>query len=281
MNEQTNRPVITFIGCGNMGASLIGGLIASGYPAARIQGVEPDPGKRERLARDHGIRLYAEAEPALNDAAAVVLAVKPQVMQDTVKPLSAALCQQRPLTISIAAGVRIASLQQWLDAKMPIIRAMPNTPALIRAGVAGLYANPAVSDGQRQLADMILGTVGTTVWLEKEDLIDAVTAISGSGPAYFFLFIEALAQAGMKLGLSAGQARELALHTAYGAARMALESGEDPAALRAQVTSPGGTTERAIEFFLANGLPALVDGAASAAHDRARELAEQLAGEQS
>lgn len=281
MNEQTNRPVITFIGCGNMGTSLIGGLIASGYPAGRIHGVEPDAGKRERLAREYGIHLHAEAGQAVAEADAVVLAVKPQIMQQVVSPLAAALKSRRPLMISIAAGIHSTALQHWLGKEIPVVRAMPNTPALIRAGVTGLYANPAVNGEQRHLADNILGAVGTTVWLDDEELIDAVTAISGSGPAYFFLFIEALAQAGTELGLPTEQARELALHTAYGAARMALESGADPAALRVQVTSPGGTTERAIEYFMAKNLPALVGGATAAARDRARELAGILAGDES
>lgn len=281
MSEQTNRPAITFIGCGNMGSSLIGGLIAAGYPAARLHGVEPDPGKRDRLTGEFGILMHAAADQALVDAGAVVLAVKPQAMQDVVAPLAATLRSNRPLIISIAAGIRTETLCRWLDAELPVVRAMPNTPALVRAGATGLYAGNSVTGDQRQLAETVLSAVGMTVWVEQEDLIDAVTAISGSGPAYFFLFIETLAQAGTELGLSANQARRLAVQTAFGAARMALESGRDPAELREQVTSPGGTTERAIHYFMTQGLPAMVAAATTAARDRARELADTLAGDKS
>jgi pyrroline-5-carboxylate reductase len=279
LNNQTNQPIIAFIGCGNMGAGLIGGLIASGYPATRIRGVEPDNDKRKRLAEEYGISLHAEAGEALKGAATVVLAVKPQALREVVEPMTATLRQCRPLIISVAAGIRTHTLAQWLAPDIPIVRAMPNTPAMIRAGATGLFANAAVDHEHRRRTETLLNAVGICVWVDDEDLIDAVTAISGSGPAYFFLFIEALAQAGAELGLPADQARRLALQTGFGAMRMALESGKDPAILRAQVTSPGGTTEQAIRYFMDNGLPGLVGGAAAAARDRARELAAILAGE--
>ncbi|MEX0951448.1 MAG: pyrroline-5-carboxylate reductase, partial [Gammaproteobacteria bacterium] len=214
-------PDIAFIGCGNMGCSLIGGLLASGHPADAIHGAEPDAAKREALEQSFGIHLYADNHSAISQAAAVVLAVKPQVLQAVIEPLAADLRAQQPLLLSVAAGIPITALQRWLAASLAVVRAMPNTPALIQTGMTGLYASPEVAPAQRQLADNILKSVGATVWLDDEALLDVVTAISGSGPAYFFLFIEALAEAGEQLGLDADTARQLALQTGYGATRMA------------------------------------------------------------
>ena len=276
MTEQTKQPRIAFIGCGNMGASLIGGLVTSGYPASRITAADPDAEKRTVMVNRHGIAAYADNITAIRGASAVVLAVKPQVLKDTLQPLAPALRTSGSVIISVAAGIRSGTITGWLDTQAAVVRAMPNTPALIRAGATGLYANNQVSTQQRQLADTILQAVGVTLWLEDEELMDAVTAISGSGPAYFFLFIEALEQTGQDLGLSREQSRLLALQTAYGAACMARESDVDAATLRERVTSKGGTTEQAIKQLRDGGLENLVRQAATAARDRSRELSDTL-----
>lgn len=276
MTEQTKQPRIAFIGCGNMGASLIGGLITSGYPANQITAADPDAEKRTVMVNRHGIAAYDENVTAIRGASAVVLAVKPQVLKETLQPLAAALRTSGSVLISVAAGIRTDTIAGWLGSQAAVVRAMPNTPALIRAGATGLYANNQVSTQQRQLADTILQAVGVTLWLDDEALMDAVTAISGSGPAYFFLFIEALEQTGQDLGLSREQSRLLALQTAYGAACMARESDTDPATLRERVTSKGGTTEEAIKRLRDGGLENLVRQAATAARDRSRELSETV-----
>ena len=203
----------------------------------------------------------------------MVLAVKPQVLQDVAGDLSAALAQQRPLVISIAAGIREATLRSWLGENTAIVRAMPNTPALVQSGATALYANTRVTEQQRSLAESILRAVGLVIWVEDEDLMDAVTALSGSGPAYFFLFMEAMQAAGMELGLPADTARLLTLQTAFGAARMALESPEDAGTLRRHVTSPGGTTEAAINILQQGELQELVRRALQGAAERSKELA--------
>lgn len=272
--QDSNSPHIAFIGCGNMGASLIGGLVSSGYPADRITGADPDGEKRTLLVNRHRIAAYDDNATAIKDAAAVVLAVKPQTLKDALLPLAGALRHSKAVVISVAAGIRSGTIEGWLGGRAPVVRAMPNTPALIGAGATGLYANPRTSTAQRTLAETILRAVGVTLWLDDESELDAVTVISGSGPAYFFLFIEALEQGGMELGLSATVARQLALQTAYGATRMARESEVDPATLRARVTSPGGTTEQAIKYFIDGDLQGLILKAVLAARDRSREISE-------
>lgn len=257
-----------------MGRSLIGGLLAGGHPASAIRGAEPDTAKREALEQAFGIRMHADNHGAIEQATAVVLAVKPQALQAVIEPLAADLRARQPLILSIAAGIPIAALQRWLAAPLAVVRAMPNTPALIQTGMTGLIASPEVEPAQRQLADSILKSVGATVWLNDEALLDVVTAISGSGPAYFFLFIEALAEAGEQLGLDADTARQLALQTGYGATRMAVEADETPATLRERVTSPGGTTAAALAEFAAGDLRKLIMKAATAAKQRAAEMAE-------
>jgi len=276
LSKQTKQPKIAFIGCGNMGASLIGGLITSGYPASLITAADPDAEKRTIMVNRHGIAAYDDNLTAIRGASAVVLAVKPQVLKDTLQPLAPALRTSGSVIISVAAGIRSDAIAGWLGGQAAVVRAMPNTPALIRAGATGLFANNQVNTQQRQLADSILQPVGLTLWLDDEDLMDAVTAISGSGPAYFFLFIEALEQTGQELGLSREQSRLLALQTAYGAASMARESDVDAAALRERVTSKGGTTEEAIKRLRDGGLENLLRQAATAARDRSRELSETM-----
>ena len=270
-------PRIAFIGGGNMAASLIGGLRAQGLPASAICASDPGADRRTELHDAHGIDTFADNAQAVAGAVVVVLAVKPQVMQTVCRDLAPHL-QASQLIVSIAAGITCASLQQWLGADTPraIVRCMPNTPALLRQGVSGLFANAAVSDEQKRQAEQLLSAVGLALWLDREELIDAVTAVSGSGPAYFFLLIEAMTAAGEQLGLPRDTAAELTLHTALGAARMACESDVEAAELRRRVTSPNGTTEAAIKAFQAGGLEALVQQAMDAAARRSAELAEQL-----
>ena len=270
------QPNLSFIGGGNMARSLIGGLIADQWPADRIQATDPNAEQRNRLAASFDIRTGSDNSVAVSTADVVVLAVKPQVMQSVANDIAAAVQQKQPLVISIAAGIRATDLDRWLGGQVALVRCMPNTPALVQSGATALFANTRVSAAQRDLAESILRAVGLTLWLDDEALMDAVTALSGSGPAYFFLMLEALQAAGEQLGLPADAARLLALQTAFGAAKMALESEEDPATLRQRVTSPGGTTERALKTLEDGGLRELMARALTAARDRSRELADQL-----
>ncbi|MFA5494102.1 MAG: pyrroline-5-carboxylate reductase [Porticoccaceae bacterium] len=266
---------ITFIGGGNMARSLIGGLVQKGFPAASIRVSEPVAEARQALAADFGISVHGDNGAAAAGADLVVLAVKPQVMKEVASSLAPAL-GHRPVVVSIAAGIPVSALQTWLGADIPIIRCMPNTPALVHQGASGLFASAQVSAGQKSLAEQLFGAVGVVSWLDREVDLDAVTALSGSGPAYFFLLIEAMESAGVALGLSPDTARRLTLQTALGAATMALQSDVDAAELRRRVTSPAGTTERAIDTFLAGDLPRLVADAMAAAAARAAEMATEF-----
>ena len=250
--------------------------MASGQPAATICATDPNPEQRAQISATFGIQAYADNTTAIAQADTVVLAVKPQVMRDVAETLASTVQARRPLVLSIAAGIRAADLENWLGGSLPLVRCMPNTPALIQSGATGLYANPRVSAEQRQRAQDIMATAGITVWVDDESLLDAVTALSGSGPAYFFLVMEALEQAGEKMGLEASVARQLALHTALGAAKMAIASDEGPAQLRTRVTSPGGTTERAISILQQGDLEALFERALQGAKTRCQELSDQL-----
>ena len=267
---------LTFIGGGNMASSLIGGLIADGWNPATIQTSDRDVQQLQRLASRFGIATTPDNQAAAARADIIVLAVKPQVMKSVALDLAETVARHRPLVISIAAGVRESSLRDWLGADAAIVRTMPNTPALVQSGATALFANPAVTEDQRSTAESIMRAVGLALWVEDENQLDAVTALSGSGPAYFFLLMEALQAGGCKLGLPEDTARLLALQTAFGAAKMALESPEDAAALRRLVTSPGGTTERAISVFQQHGFEELVEQAMQAAAGRSRELAEEI-----
>lgn len=269
-----NNLRIAFIGAGNMAASLIGGLRAEGMSAERICASEPGAEQRARIASEHGIRVYERNEDAVQGADLIVLAVKPQVMQAVCRALAPHL-QPTQLIVSIAAGISCASLNAWLG-PLPLVRCMPNTPALLRQGVSGLFANSLVSPSQRQQAEQVLAAVGMTLWLADEAQIDAVTAVSGSGPAYFFLLIEAMSAAGVKLGLPAATAAQLSIQTALGAAHMAAGSDVGASELRRRVTSPNGTTEAAIRTFQAGGFEALVERALNAAALRSVELAKEL-----
>lgn len=266
---------IAFIGGGNMARSLIGGLIADGFPADCVHVADPDGERLARLAQDFGVCTSGANTEAAAQADAVLLAVKPQSMKAACDELAGCADGKR-LFISVAAGIRETSLRAWLGEGTPIVRAMPNTPALVQSGATALYANAAVSDAQREIAESVLRAVGLTLWVEDEAQMDAVTALSGSGPAYFFLVMEALEAAGRELGLPAETARLLTLQTAFGASKMALESEEDVAALRRRVTSPGGTTERALQVLEDAGLRTGFAQALRAACERSAELAEAL-----
>ena len=268
----TSLPALAFIGGGNMARSLIGGLIARGRPPASIQVSEPGVELREALVREFGVAAHAENLNAANAAGTWIFAVKPQVLRPVCAGLAAAAQASKPLVISTAAGITSPQLDRWLGGGLAIVRAMPNTPALLGAGATGLYANARATSGQRNLAENLMQAVGITAWIEDEALMDAVTALSGSGPAYVFLLAEAMKAAGRAQGLPEQVAGKLALQTVFGAARMLLESGEPAEVLRQRVTSPGGTTEAAIEAFEAGGFRALVDAAIAAATQRGAEL---------
>ena len=265
---------IAFIGAGNMAASLIGGLRAKGLDATQIRASDPGAETRARVNAEHGIEVFADNADAIQGADVVVLAVKPQAMKAVCEAIRPSL-KPNQLLVSIAAGITCASMNNWLG-DQPIVRCMPNTPALLRQGVSGLFATEHVTAEQREQAQELLSAVGIALWLNEEQQLDAVTAVSGSGPAYFFLLIEAMTAAGVKLGLPAEIAAQLTLQTALGAAHMAVASDVDAAELRRRVTSPAGTTEAAIKSFQAGGFEALVEKALGAAAHRSAEMAEQL-----
>ena len=270
MTEST----IAFIGGGNMARSLIGGLVARGTPASAIRVAEPVAELRDALVHDFGIQSFADASGAAEDAATWVLAIKPQGMRAACEGLAPIARVGKPSIISIAACITTAQLERWLGRAIGVVRAMPNTPALLGAGVTGLFANARVDAAGRQLAERLLATAGETVWLDDEVLMDAVTAVSGSGPAYVFLLAEAMIAAARNEGLPADTGRTLALQTILGAARMLTEGDVEPAELRRRVTSPDGTTQAAIESFEAGGLRERVATAIHAARERGRELSE-------
>ncbi len=267
---------IGFIGAGNMARSLAGGLIANGWVRERIVLADADPRQLRAIESALGVASRASNSEVAGAADLLILAVKPQVLKTVAGEIAAAVQRRQPLVLSIAAGVRLPDLERWLGGAVALVRAMPNTPALIGAGATALCANARVTEGQRELAETVLRSVGVTVWLGDESLMDVVTALSGSGPAYFFLFMEALERAAVRHGLDAATARLLTLQTAFGAAKMALEVGEEPQRLRVRVTSPGGTTERALAAFGEGGFDALVERALEAAEARSRELARIL-----
>jgi len=267
---------IAFIGAGNMASALIGGLIADGTAKDLIIASDPNTDQRSHLHDSYGICTVDNNAEAISDADVVVLAVKPQLLQQVCNELSSHLKDKHCLIVSIAAGIRCSTMSKWLDCDLPIVRCMPNTPAMLQVGATGLFATSNVSNEQRDQAERILRAVGITLWVNEESDIDSVTAVSGSGPAYYFLMMEAMQAAAEKLGLPAETAKLLTLQTALGAARMALESQDDPATLRQKVTSPGGTTEQAILSFEANGLRDIFEQAMTAARDRSISLSEQL-----
>jgi pyrroline-5-carboxylate reductase len=273
-----NLSKLAFIGGGNMATALIGGLVGRGFPGERIAVADPNRGQCEKLARDYGVAAGADAESAVRAAEVIVLAVKPQLMRDVAAIVAPLLRGTHPLLISVAAGITHASLHAWYGTNAAIVRTMPNRPALIGFGATGLYAPPHVGARQRARAEEIMAAVGATVWVEQETQIDTVTAVSGSGPAYFFLLMEAIEAAARDRGLPAEVARLLTLQTALGAAEMARRSPETLATLREQVTSKGGTTAAALAVLDAADLRGIVARAVTAADRRSAELAADFGG---
>lgn len=265
---------ISFLGGGNMATALIGGMLERGFNASDIQVVDLQADNRARLASGFGVRAIEAVDDALLDCDVLVLAVKPQQMKVALASLAGRIT--RPVVVSIAAGLRVADLSRWMGGYRRLVRAMPNTPALIGAGVTGLYADPSVDADGRAATERVLAAVGNTVWIGDEAQMDAVTAVSGSGPAYVFHFIEALEAAGTALGFDAATARRLAIDTVLGAAKLAAGSDEAPGVLRERVTSKGGTTEAALASLAASGMFDAIVRAVQAAEVRGRELGEQL-----
>lgn len=265
---------ITFLGGGNMANALIGGLLKQGFPAADLRVVEPLAENRERLAGAFGVACLPAADASVLESDVLVLSVKPQQMREALAPIAGKLHNQ--LVISIAAGTRLANISHWLGGHPKVVRTMPNTPALIGAGITGLFADQSVDAEGRLRAERVLGAVGKTLWVADEALMDAVTAVSGSGPAYVFYFIESLRDAALALGFSEEQARLLAIETVVGAAALAAASREDVSVLRQRVTSRGGTTEAALNSLNADDFKAAILRAVRAADARGRELGELL-----
>ncbi|MCU7797346.1 MAG: pyrroline-5-carboxylate reductase [Candidatus Thiodiazotropha sp. (ex Myrtea spinifera)] len=267
---------LTFVGGGNMATSLIAGLIADGYDSQLITVSDLDSEKLAQMAARFGIHTEPDNAKAIEDAGIVVLAVKPQVLESVARGLAETLQKTQPLVISIAAGVQETILRDWLGGDVTLVRSMPNTPAMIQSGATGLHAGPGVTDEQRDMAENILRAVGLTRWVDDETQMDAVTAVSGSGPAYFFLIMEAMEAAAIEMGLDNETARLLVLQTALGASRMAMESSDSPATLREKVTSPGGTTERALDILEEGKLRELFAKALRGAQTRSQELSNML-----
>ena len=273
-DSTVNKPKLAFIGGGNMAKSLVGGLLKKGFYSKNITVSDPLEKNLNQLSQRFGVNTTSDNSVAVRNADLVVLSIKPQIMQSVCKALIVSL-KNMPTIISIAAGIPLESLEKWLGKDTPIIRCMPNTPALIQTGAAGLFANSNVNQKQRDLAQEIFNAVGICCWLEKEDDIDLVTAVSGSGPAYFFLFMETMEKVAIDLGLSQEISRKLILQTALGAAKMAIESDNNPAELREQVTSPHGTTEKAVDTFIQKDILGLFEKAIGNAVKRAKEMAKE------
>ncbi len=264
------------IGGGNMARSLVGGLIKSGIAPESMIVSDPDDSIRRALAEDFSIQTCADNTDAARVADILVLAVKPQVMRCAVEDIAESLLQRQPLVVSIAAGIPIASIESWAGSPLALIRVMPNTPALTGNGASGMYANHRVSKSQRVQAQKIMEAIGIAVWVDEESLIDTVTAVSGSGPAYFFYLMDAMVKAAQEGGLNPDASRQLTLQTALGAAQLALASGESLTELRRRVTSPGGTTQAAVEMLDKNGCEEILIRAVHAARERSVELAKLL-----
>lgn len=267
---------LLFVGGGNMASSLIGGLIADHVPATHITVTDTNPQALARLAARFGVNTGTDTPAAVASADVVILAVKPQVLKTVVQEIAASVQRRQPLVISIAAGITSTSLANWLGGNVALVRAMPNTPALVQTGATALHANNLVKPGQKDQAESILRAVGLALWVENEAQMDTVTALSGSGPAYFFRIMEALETAAVSRGLSPETAHLLTLQTALGAAKMALEAAEPLAILRERVTSPGGTTEQGLRVLNEHDIDALIAEVIEAAEARSRELAAML-----
>lgn len=276
MSTSTTVPSLGFIGAGNMAAAIIGGLLAEGYPPGRIWATARSAEKLQQMQAKWGIHTTDNNLEAVAEVDVVILAVKPQMLAAVCQQIKPEVSRRQPLVVSVAAGIMTDSLARWLGEEVALVRCMPNTPSLVQTGASGLYANANVSGEQKAQAEQILQAVGIALWVEREQLLDAVTAVSGSGPAYYFLVMEAMIAAGEKLGLDAETSTRLTLQTALGAARMALASDVDPGELRRRVTSPKGTTESAVKAFEAGGLKSLFEEALKACAERSKALAKEL-----
>lgn len=273
MKKQLN---IAFVGCGNLSTSLVRGLLASGYPKEKIWVTNRSAEKNQLLRESLEVHAGEDNHKAVKHANVIVLGVKPQQMQALAKEIAVIVQEKKPLIISVAIGISTEMLSNWLGGEFAIVRSMPNTPAIVSTGASGLYANTLVTDAQKDFAESLHRAVGIAIWVDKESLIDVVAALSGSGPAYFFYMIEAMQSAAVKLGLPEKEASELALQTALGASRLAIESSDDVATLRKKVTSPKGTTEQAIKVFDERQFPRMIEEGMRATILRAQELTASL-----
>lgn len=267
---------IAFIGCGNLSTSLVQGLLASHYPKENIWVTNRSVEKNQRLRETLSVHATENNYEAAKQADVIVLGVKPQQMQAVTRDLALIVQEKKPLIISVAIGISTEMLSDWLGGDLAIVRSMPNTPALVSAGASGLYANASATIDQKTFAESLHRAVGMAIWVEHESLIDVVAALSGSGPAYFFYMIESMQNAAIKLGLPAKEAAELALQTALGASKLAIESEDDVVALRKKVTSPKGTTEQAIKMFEERQFPDMIESGMRAAISRAQALTKSL-----
>ncbi|MDY7025707.1 MAG: pyrroline-5-carboxylate reductase [Pseudomonadota bacterium] len=265
---------IAFIGAGNMASALIQGLLSKGLKAARLQVSDKDQQRLSYFEEQLHIKTSTDNLQICEQADVIVLAVKPQTLPAVLSEIAPTLKGKQPLVISIAAGTTSSAIAEILGESAAIVRAMPNTPAMVQTGATGLYANAHVNDAQKQIADALLSAVGLVTWVQDEALINAITAVSGSGPAYFFYLMEAMINAGLALGLDATTARDLTLQTALGAAQLAITSDESPSTLREKVTSPGGTTAAALQALNDQGVSEAVIKALTAARDRSQELSQ-------
>lgn len=272
----STSPTISFIGAGNMARAIIGGMLDSGFKAANIWVSAPDDNHLQSIRKQFGVSVTTDNRYCAQQGDMVVLAVKPQVMADVCSDIAPVVQNTRPLMVSIAAGLEASTLDEWLGGGLPLVRVMPNTPSLVGKGAAGLYANDQVKDKQKAMVESVFNSIGSALWVEDESLLHAVTALSGSGPAYFFLMLEALEEAATEAGITSETARALAIQTMAGAAEMASRSEHDPGQLKRNVMSPGGTTEQAIRTFEDGGLRDLVKKAYSAAYKRSGEMAKEL-----
>ena len=269
------QPSIAFIGAGNMSRAILGGMLSNGYPAQKITATGRDINKLADLAAQ-GINVTIDNAQAMASADIVVLAVKPQMMKDVITPLAALAQQHKPLIVSVAAGILTHSLDKWLGGNLAIIRCMPNTPALVQKGASALFANDLVADQQKEDVQQMIANTGIALWVDTQEQLDAVAALSGSGPAYYFLLMESMIDAAMKQGLSRELAEQLTLQTALGAASIAHQSDDTPAQLRRKVTSPKGTTEQAILSFERAGFADIIEQGMQANINRSKELATEL-----
>lgn len=272
----TALPTIAVIGSGNMGSSLLGGLIRNHHPSDKLWATDQDEAKLAQLQKDFHINISIDNRAAVKAADIVILAIKPQFMAEVLEGLAETVQHKKPLILSIAAGIREKSLATWLGGDLAIIRAMPNTPALIGYGATVLFANTLVDARAKEIAASIMSSLGLVLWVEDEKLMDVVTALSGSGPAYFYLMMEALQEAAIEMGLTEEVAHQLTVQTAYGATRMALDSPYSLTELRRQVTSPGGTTEKAIQVLEENNIRGLFRKALQAAKMHSEVIADKM-----